>query len=61
MNSCFWFHDWSKWVDQPKGDIVIETRIIGQIVFQERRCTRCNALAMRTVRALISGNTHGET
>lgn len=50
---CFWRHQWPKWTDRTDGKVTREGRVLGHTVIQERRCERCNALALRIVEARI--------
>lgn len=45
MDSCFWGHAWTKWVDILTGKEVFGNMPIERgypVIVQERRCERCN-------------------
>ena len=48
-NMCFILHKWGLWTDVAKGTMVSGPHITGDWVRQERRCTRCGKLKLRTV------------
>ena len=39
--SCWWRHDYNKWKETGGGDILIDGRIVGIAIIQERICKRC--------------------
>lgn len=56
--TCFWRHQWTKWSDRDTGTKVTNEEgpkkcIVGIVVFQERRCEKCNQLQLRLVQATL--------
>lgn len=57
---CFPFHNWGKWETIEEGDILRRptifsdiARTIGTFKTQQRVCTGCNKLQLRTVKTVL--------
>ena len=59
VKSCFWGHSWSKWTDKESGNVTTEYGnnvskfIVGTFVRQERRCTNCWMVELRTEKSTL--------
>jgi len=48
-NKCFWSHDWDKWIEIERGNIISrslrdpkrEPFVTGKVIIQERQCKNC--------------------
>jgi len=55
--SCLLFHSWNKWEDKTKENFGVYSgekfSKKGFAIIQERRCTRCNKVQLRTAKTSL--------
>ena len=47
------WHNWSKWEETNRGDILIDGHKVGECIIQERKCEKCNKIEIDSQRTYV--------